>query len=220
MLSSSIVLNSAIPSPNSRTPTLPTLSSLAPPQPMQERRSSLLISRRRAGTEEPPDDGRRSSLLLRTRRAGTEEPESSSHTLSSHTPRKPSLLMRPRQGTVGEEDEDGHFRLPSRAATEVAPPSRALSRDYSSPGADPGSLTPSALPRRRLHNSPAINTRFGASPAAGSVRRFGENGDIPERPEREIARPYSIGQAAALNRTTSARRPGVGGGPSQVGSYR
>lgn len=218
------MLNSSIPSPRLGTPTLPTPSLAPPPEAMHGRRSSLLISRRRAGTEEPPEDGRRSSLLLRTRRAGTEDPEE-----SNHTARKPSLLLRPRRGTVGEDDEDPTFRAPSRAATEVAPASRAISRDYSSPGADPASLTSSALPRRRLPNSPALNSRFAAppSPAPGS-RRFVDASGNGERPEeRNGARPYSMSQTAMLNRTTSiSRRPGRdstvmnGQGASQVGSYR
>ena len=222
------LLNTSIPSPRLAAPSLPT-SSLAPPsEVMPGRRSSLLISRRRAGTEEPPDDGRRSSLLLRTRRAGTEDPDE-----GAHPARKPSLLLRPRRGTVGEDDDDAQFRAPSRAATEVATAPRAVSRDYSSPGVEPASLTSSALPRRRLHNSPALNSsRFGMpSPAPVSARRFGDsNGNSVERSTEErsgVARPYSISQTALLNRTTSVnRRPNRDPamlntqGASQVGSYR
>ena len=121
---SNMLNSSSIPSPRvTTTPSLPTptlsLSSLAPTADGVGRRSSLLISRRRAGTEEP-DDGRRSSLLLRTRRAGTEDPEEGGGV------RKTSLLLRPRRGTVGEDDE----RAPSRAGTEV-PSARVASRDYS-----------------------------------------------------------------------------------------
>lgn len=222
------MLNSSIPSPRLATPTLATPSLAPPTETLQGRRSSLLLSRRRAGTEEPPEDGRRSSLLLRTRRAGTEEPEE-----GNPSTRKPSLLLRPRRGTVGEDDEDVHFRAPSRAATEVAPASRAISRDYSAPGADPASLTSSALPRRRLHNSPALNSRFPvpSSPAPSQARRFADNnGNGAERPADErngAARPYSISQTAMLNRTTSvSRRPNRDStmmntqGTSHVGSYR
>ncbi|KAL2109413.1 hypothetical protein VUR80DRAFT_2510 [Thermomyces stellatus] len=219
------MLHSSIPSPRLATPILPTPSLAPPAEAMQGRRSSLLLSRRRAGTEEPPDDGRRSSLLLRTRRAGTEEPEENS--LSA---RKPSLLLRPRRGTVGEDDD---VRAPSRAATEVAPASRAVSRDHSAPGADPASLTSSALPRRRLHNSPALNSRFSvpSSPAANQARRFGDNnGNGTERPADErngATRAYSISQTSMLNRTASVSRKPNGDstmmnsqGTPQVGSYR
>lgn len=246
---------SSIPSPRVATTPALSLASLAPPADGVGRRSSLLISRRRAGTEEP-DDGRRSTLLLRTRRAGTEEPDEGGSGV-----RKTSLLLRPRRGTVGEDDE----RAPSRAGTEV-PSARAVSRDYSTPGTareystpgasrdystpqaprdystpgasqnhstpsapreystpgkDPSSLTSSALPRRRLGTSTA---RFGipSTPIPASARRYAaetNGGGSAERPAEErtpAARPYTIGQTALLNRTTSVnRRANTSGAPGQ-----
>lgn len=178
------------------------------------RKSSLLVSRRRAGTEEPEEQtGRKSSLLLRTRRAGTEEPEEG---------RKTSLLLRARRGTDEEEGEEGEprFRAPSRAATEVNS-LRPLRRDYASQsvaGQDPSGAASSALPRRRFVSS-NLNSRLVAppSPAAPTPpagRRFLDR-STPERDTNSVAeklaedrgqRQFSLSQTAMLNRTTSVSR--------------
>lgn len=169
----------------------------------QGRRSSLLLSRRRAGTEEP-DEGRTSSLLLRTRRAGTEEPDEA---------RKASLLTRPRRGTIGEDEEDSRLRAPSRAATELAPlpvSSRAISRDYSAPGGDASLMTSTALPRRRLGPS-SLTSRLAvpASPSTTTTgRRFGGDGNtnnVADKLAEERAPRFSLGQTL-LGRTTSLSR--------------
>jgi hypothetical protein len=176
------------------------------------RKSSLLVSRRRAGTEEPEEQtGRRSSLLLRSRRAGTEEPEEG---------RKTSLLLRGRRGTNDEEEEEPRFRAPSRAVTEVNS-LRPLRRDYVSQPAsqqEPNGTVSSTLPRRRLLPS-SLNSRMNAplSPAAQSPatgRRFLER-STPERDSNSGAerltedrgqRQLSLSQTAMLNRTSSISR--------------
>jgi len=176
------------------------------------RKSSLLVSRRRTGTEEPEEQtGRKSSLLLRTRRAGTEEPEEG---------RKTSLLLRTRRGTNDEEDEESRFRAPSRAVTEVNS-LRPLRRDYASQSASPqdsNGAASSALPRRRLVPS-SLNSRLVApsSPAVPSPvtsRRFLDR-STPERDTSSVAdklaedrgqRQFSLSQTAMLNRTSSISR--------------
>jgi hypothetical protein len=176
------------------------------------RKSSLLVSRRRAGTEEPEEQaGRKSSLLLRTRRAGTEEPEEG---------RKTSLLLRTRRGTNDEEEEESRFRAPSRAVTEVNS-LRPLRRDYASQPAsqqDQNGTVSSTLPRRRLVPS-SLNSRLiaPASPAAPSPatgRRFLDR-STPERDTNSVAeklaedrgqRQFSLSQTAMLNRTSSVSR--------------
>lgn len=173
--------SSSIPSPRAvTTPSLPTaspsLASLAPPADGVGRRSSLLISRRRAGTEEP-DDGRRSTLLLRTRRAGTEEPDESGSGV-----RKTSLLLRPRRGTVGEGDE----RAPSRAGTE-APSARAVSRDYSTPQASRDYSTPGAS---REYSTPGASRDYSTpqAPRDYSTSGASKNHSTPSAP-REYSTP-------------------------------
>ncbi|PKS06813.1 hypothetical protein jhhlp_006888 [Lomentospora prolificans] len=198
----------ALPSPRLVTPSLATPSEVG----AQGRRSSLLLSRRRAGTEEP-DEGRTSSLLVRTRRAGTEEPEEA---------RKPSLLLRPRRGTIGEDDDDSRIRAPSRAATEAGPSSRAISRDYSAPGADPNLMNSSALPRRRFGPS-SLNSRLAvpASPSTvGNGRRLGEGNanNVVDKLAEERAPRFSLGQTL-LGRTTSLSRRNRDSTPLS-GSYR
>lgn len=175
------------------------------------RQSSLLMSRRRAGTEEPEEQtGRKSSLLLRTRRAATEEPEEG---------RKTALLLRPRRDTneEDEEEEQPRFRAPSRAVTEVNS-LRPLRRDYASQalaGQDPNGTASSALPRRRFISS-TLNSRLAtppdaapSSPAAG--RRFLDR-STPERDTNNMAerlaedrgqRQFSLSQTAMLNHTSS-----------------
>ena len=214
---SNLLNGTALPSPRLLSSTLAT-----PTEVGQGRRSSLLFSRRRATTEEP-DEGRQTSLL-RTRRAGTEEPEET---------RKPSLLLRPRRGTIGEgDDDDSRIRAPSRATAEVTPSPRMVSRDYSAPGAEPNSMTSSALPRRRLGPS-TLNSRLAvpSSPATGTVRWVGDvNGSsLADKLVEERGpgpRPFSLGQTAMLNRTTSISRRNRdsmimnGPGTPQTGSYR
>lgn len=214
------------------------------------RKSSLLVARRRAGTEEPEEQqtGRKSSLLLRTRRAGTEEPEEGRSTSL--------LLRRQRRGTSDEEEQDepqSRFRAPSRAVTEVTSSLRPLRKDYASPaaqaagqqqdanGATAGS---SALPRRRLVPS-SLSSRLAApaaaaaSPAAqpspaASGRRFLDR-STPERDGGSVAedraagqRQFSLSQTAMLNRTGSLSRrrdshiPSLSSpaGNQAAGSYR
>ncbi|KAJ3942360.1 uncharacterized protein N0V96_007858 [Colletotrichum fioriniae] len=118
---------------------------------MANRKSSLFIGRSRRAVTEEPEDGRRSSML-RTRRAGTEEPEDSREAAGRENGRQTSLL-RSRRGTVGGEDEDeSRFRAPSRAATELTTPARAVSHTYHSNtnSNELSSPASSALPRRRL----------------------------------------------------------------------
>jgi len=200
----------------------PRVVSAAPATPISEmgqgRRSSLLIARRRAGTEEP-EEGRNSSLLLRTRRAGTEEPEDG---------RKTSRL-RPRRVTISDEDET-QFRVPSRAVTEVAH-ARSGSRDYTTNAAngDPN-FTSSALPRRRLAAPSAVASRLAApsTPSAIPARRFGDrdgNSVADKLAEDRGQRPLSLGQTAMLNRTGSINRRNresmIGmPSPAAAGTYR
>lgn len=177
------------------------------------RKSSLLVARRRAGTEEPEEPtGRKSSLLLRTRRAGTEEPEEG---------RKTSLLLRGRRGTNDDEEDESRFRAPSRAVTEVNSP-RPLRRDYASQATsqqDTSGTASSALPRRRLVPS-SLSSRLTtpsspAAPSPAASRRFLDR-STPERDTGSVAeklggedrgqRQFSLSQTAMLNRTSSLSR--------------
>jgi hypothetical protein len=184
----------------------------------QGRRSSLLIARRRAGTEEP-DEGRKSSLLLRTRRAGTEEPEDG---------RKTSLL-RPGRITITDDDET-QFRVPSRAVTEVAH-ARSGSRDYTTnPSNNEPSFTSSALPRRRLAAPAVVASRLAAPSTLAAIpaRRYGDrdgNSVADKLAEDRGQRPLSLGQTAMLNRTGSVNRRNresmIGmPSPATAGTYR
>ncbi|OIW33931.1 hypothetical protein CONLIGDRAFT_559319, partial [Coniochaeta ligniaria NRRL 30616] len=176
------------------------------------RKSSLLVARRRAGTEEPEEQtGRKTSLLLRTRRAGTEEPEEG---------RKTSLLLRGRRGTNDEEEDESRFRAPSRAVTEVNT-LRPLRRDYTTQAAsqqDTNGTVSSALPRRRLVPS-SLSSRLNvpsspAAPSPAAGRRFLDR-STPERDTSGVAeklaedrgpRQFSLSQTAMLNRTSSLSR--------------
>lgn len=215
----SMLAASALPSPRYAG------SSLTPPSTTTTdvgRKSSLLLSRtRRAGTEEPPDEGRKSSLL-RSRRAGTEEPPSVAATDEG---RKTSLLLRGRRGTLGgnEADDEGaagspSLRAPSRAVTEVGRFREGVSPRY--PAAqDTTALGSSALPRRRLVTS-SLTSRLAApstAPGAGTVmspRRFldrSDGGDDKTAPQPQQAqqRHLSLGQTAMLNRAGSLNRRSI-----------
>lgn len=212
------------------------------------RKSSLLVARRRAGTEEPEEQqtGRKSSLLLRTRRAGTEEPEEGGRSTSL-------LLRRQRRGTSDEEEENepqSRFRAPSRAVTEVTSSLRPLRKDYASPVAAQAigqqDAASSALPRRRLVPS-SLSSRLAApagaaaSPAAqpspaASGRRFLDRstperdggGSVAEDRAAGQQRQFSLSQTAMLNRTGSLSRrrdshiPSLSSpaGNQTTGSYR
>ncbi|KAB5570406.1 hypothetical protein GE09DRAFT_706742 [Coniochaeta sp. 2T2.1] len=194
------------------------------------RKSSLLVSRRRAGTEEPEEQtGRKSSLLLRTRRAGTEEPDEG---------RKTSLLLRTRRGTNDDEEDEARFRAPSRAVTEVNG-LRPLHRNYAAHDQDANGQASSALPRRRLLPS-SLNSRLAgpsspAVPSPATSRRFLDR-STPERDTNSVAeklaeergqRQFSLSQTAMLNRTSSVSRRRDSHIPSlsspstqQAGAYR
>ncbi|KHN96231.1 uncharacterized protein MAM_05817 [Metarhizium album ARSEF 1941] len=149
---SSILNGTALPTPRA--------TGSAPMTPMEgsaQRRSSLMISRtRRAGTEEA--EYVRSPTVLRSRRARTEEPEEGRQT----------SFLRNRRGTVGDDADEGRFRPPSRAGTDVnmlRDAGREYASDLQSMAPDDGSSSQiaSALPRRRY-----LSTNLHFSRLAGS----------------------------------------------------
>ncbi|WQF76070.1 hypothetical protein CDEST_01084 [Colletotrichum destructivum] len=179
------------------------------------RKSSLFIGRSRRAVTEEPEDGRRSSMLLRTRRAGTEEPED-----SRETGRQTSLL-RSRRGTVGEEDDETRFRAPSRAATELTTPARAVSHTYHSQTASNEVSSPasSALPRRRFGASSLASRLVAPSTPSMASRRYLErtpereqfsSAEKPteERSQQAVAQPrhFSLSHTSLLNRASSISR--------------
>lgn len=116
---------------------------------LEARRSSLLANSSLPSPRYAPSEiaaptqaamaGRRTSMLLRNRRAGTEE--------------------------LDQDDEEGRFRAPSRAATEIGR-LRNSTREYSSQLPLPDVRTPSAasnLPVRRHYVSTSLNS--GLSPS-------------------------------------------------------
>ncbi|KAH8205818.1 hypothetical protein TruAng_000094 [Truncatella angustata] len=208
---SSMLLNSALPSPSAR------YSSQIPSSPsdIPSRRTSLLIPRaRRAGTEEPESmAGRQSSLLFRNRRAGTEEPEEISGRRTS--------ILRTRRGTYDTEEEEptARFRAPSRAITEFTAGRPPATRDFNPqipiPSIETTSLGNSALPRRRLGSS-TVTTRL-IQPSTNSslaTRRYLER-TTPDREANNIAeklaeergqRSFSFAHSNIHSRTSSISR--------------
>ncbi|KAK1598523.1 uncharacterized protein LY79DRAFT_246780 [Colletotrichum navitas] len=202
-----------------------------------QRKSSLFISRPRRAVTEEPEDGRRSSMLLRTRRAGTEEPED-----SRESGRQTSLL-RSRRLTAGEDvDDEPRLRAPSRAATELTTPVRAVSHTYHPQTASNEASSPasSALPRRRLGVSSLTSRLVAPSASSLATRRYLER--TPEReqfspsekptedrPQQAVAQPrnFSFNHTSLLNRASSiSRRPNRdstitnSSTAAQSGSYR
>ncbi|KAI2472017.1 hypothetical protein F4781DRAFT_385021 [Annulohypoxylon bovei var. microspora] len=220
----STIVTSALPAPRYSTtvPATPTDDMM----PTAGRKTALLMSRsRRAGTEEP-EEGRKSSLL-RTRRATTEEPEDLSD-------RKP-LLIRARRGTVNNDDEEGRFRAPSRAITEVQG-GRSGTREYTSqlpppPLKESETLASSALPRRRFGSS-TLNTRLvlpatSASMATPPRRYFDRStperetynmGDklVEDRPQRQ----YSVASRAGSMDKRANRGSMIATSSPATGGYR
>ncbi|KAK1691392.1 hypothetical protein BDP55DRAFT_541770 [Colletotrichum godetiae] len=209
---------------------------------MANRKSSLFIGRSRRAVTEEPEDGRRSSMLLRTRRAGTEEPEDSREAVGRETGRQTSLL-RSRRGTVGGEDEDeSRFRAPSRAATELTTPARAVSHTYYSNtnSNELSSPASSALPRRRFGASSITSRLVAPSTPSLATRRYLERTPereqpssaekaTEERPQQVVAQPrhFSLSHTSLLNRASSiSRRPNRdstitnSSTAAQSGSYR
>ncbi|KXH67019.1 hypothetical protein CSAL01_08236 [Colletotrichum salicis] len=209
---------------------------------MANRKSSLFIGRSRRAVTEEPEDGRRSSMLLRTRRAGTEEPEDSREAAGRETGRQTSLL-RSRRGTVGGEDEDeSRFRAPSRAATELTTPARAVSHTYYSNtnSNELSSPASSALPRRRFGASSITSRLVAPSTPSLATRRYLERTPereqpssaekaTEERPQQVVAQPrhFSLSHTSLLNRASSiSRRPNRdstitnSSTAAQSGSYR
>ncbi|KAL1898310.1 hypothetical protein Cpir12675_002018 [Ceratocystis pirilliformis] len=185
--------------------------------PTQGRKSALLTSRRRAGTEEPEEQsGRKTSMLLRTRRAGTEEPEDING-------RRTSMFIRGRRGAAGSDDEEPRMRPPSRAITEMTQirPATRSGGDYSA-NAPAQSIecgannSNSSAPRRRMAS--AISSRLGSVPPQSGVptpRRFLErqmtDREAPSTVEKmhsdeRLHRPMSLGHASMLGRTSSISR--------------
>ncbi|EFQ28449.1 uncharacterized protein GLRG_03593 [Colletotrichum graminicola M1.001] len=183
-----------------------------------QRKSSLFIGRPRRAVTEEPEDGRRSSMLLRTRRAGTEEPED-----SRESGRQTSLL-RSRRLTAGEDaDDESRLRAPSRAATELTTPIRAVSHTYHAQTAsnEASSPTSSALPRRRLGVSSLTSRLVAPSTPSLATRRYFErtpereqfsSSEKPteDRPQQAVVQPrnFSFNHTSLLNRASSiGRRP-------------
>ncbi|KAI8963896.1 hypothetical protein F5Y11DRAFT_126241 [Daldinia sp. FL1419] len=220
----STFLSTALPTPrfSSTTPATPTEGT----PNGAGRKTSLLISRsRRAGSEEP-DEGRRSSQssLLRTRRATTEEPEDLSD-------RKPTIT-RARRGTIERDEEEGRFRAPSRAITEVHG-LRSGTREYAShlpaPPKEPEPLASSALPRRRLAS--ALSSRLvipgSASGFASTARRYFDRStpdretysvvekSVEDRPQRQ----FSIARSGSMDKRTN-RGSMIATSSPATGGYR
>ncbi|OHE92016.1 hypothetical protein CORC01_12707 [Colletotrichum orchidophilum] len=205
------------------------------------RKSSLFIGRSRRAVTEEPEDGRRSSMLLRTRRAGTEEAEDSRE--AGRENGRQTSLLRSRRGTVGGEDEDeSRFRAPSRAATELTTPARAVSHTYHS-NTNPNELSSpasSALPRRRFGASSLTSRLVAPSTPSLATRRYLERTPereqpsstekvTEERPQQVVAQPrhFSLSHTSLLNRASSiSRRPNRdstitnSSTAAQSGSYR
>lgn len=210
--------SSALPSPRFALPPGSTPATPATPvdgNKTAHRKSSLFIGRTRRAVTEEPEDGRRSSLLLRTRRTGTEEPEE-----PRESGRQTSLL-RSRRGTVGEEEDEFRFRAPSRAATELTTPARAVSHTYHSQTAanEVASPSSSALPRRRFGASSITSRLVAPSTPSLATRRYLERTpehDPPssaerpteDRPQPAVAQPrhFSLGHTSLLNRASSLSR--------------
>lgn len=219
---SSILNGTMLPSPRP-TGSTPTTPSEGNPQ----RRSSLMISRtRRAGTEEP-ELTRTPTTILRSRRAGTEEPEEG---------RQTSFFSRNRRGTVGEDGDEGRFRPPSRAGTDVNM-LRGQGREYPSETQatlpDHTSQVPSALPRRRFLSTNHHPSRLASPAGSNSVsprryydRQTGEQDMAETSTESPVQRqgpPLSKGIAHARTSSLSTRRNRdsmISSPGAATGSYR
>ncbi|OHW91576.1 hypothetical protein CSPAE12_09881 [Colletotrichum incanum] len=233
---STMLNSSSLPSPRFALPPGTIPSTPGDGNKTAHRKSSLFIGRSRRAVTEEPEDGRRSSMLLRTRRAGTEEPED-----SRENGRQTSLL-RSRRGTVGEEDDESRFRAPSRAATELTTPARAVSHTYHSQTTSNEVSSPasSALPRRRFGASSLTSRLVAPSTPSLASRRYLERTpereqfssaekSTEERPQQAVAQPrhFSLSHTSLMNRTSSiSRRPNRdstitnSSTAAQSGSYR
>ncbi|KAK2050429.1 hypothetical protein LZ31DRAFT_561869 [Colletotrichum somersetense] len=234
---STLLGSSALPSPRYALPPGTIPSTPGDGNKAAHRKSSLFIGRPRRAVTEEPEDGRRSSMLLRTRRAGTEEPED-----SRESGRQTSLL-RSRRLTAGEdEDDESRFRAPSRAATELTTPARAVSHSYHSQTASNEVSSPasSALPRRRLGVSSLTSRLVAPSTPSLATRRYFERTPdreqfsstekpTEERPQQAVVQPrhFSLNHTSLLNRASSiSRRPNRdstitnSSTAAQSGSYR
>ncbi|KAL5629876.1 hypothetical protein BROUX41_001482 [Berkeleyomyces rouxiae] len=184
--------------------------------PSQGRKSALLTSRRRAGTEEPEEQsGRKTSMLLRTRRAGTEEPEDTNG-------RRTSILIRGRRAPIGSDDDEPRMRPPSRAITEVThhrPGTRGGSdQAFDTPmqSIEGGANAATSMSRRRMAST--MSTRLSNIPPQSGMptpRRFLErqmtDREMPQTVEKmhsdeRLHRPMSLGHASMLGRTSSVSR--------------
>ncbi|KAI1464659.1 uncharacterized protein F4812DRAFT_452742 [Daldinia caldariorum] len=215
-------LSSALPTPrfSSTTPATPTETTMHGPS----RKTSLLISRSRRAGSEDPDEARKSSQssLLRLRRATTEEPEDLSD-------RKP-VLTRARQGTVNRDDEEGQFRAPSRAITEVHG-LRSGTREYASqlapPPKEPEPLATSALPKRRLAS--ALSSRLviptSTSGFASTARRYFDRSTPDrdtynaEKSEDRQQRQFSMSRSGSMDKRTN-RASMIATSSPATGGYR
>ncbi|KAK2011457.1 hypothetical protein LZ32DRAFT_586602 [Colletotrichum eremochloae] len=234
---SNMLSSSSLPSPRYALPPGTIPSTPGDSNKAAHRKSSLFIARPRRAVTEEPEDGRRSSMLLRTRRAGTEEPED-----SRESGRQTSLL-RSRRLTAGEdEDDEARFRAPSRAATELTTPARAVSHTYHAQTASNEASSPasSALPRRRFGVSSLTSRLVAPSTPSLATRRYLERTPereqfsstekpTDERPQQAVAQPrhFSLNHTSLLNRASSiSRRPNRdstitnSSTAAQSGSYR
>ncbi|KAF6818967.1 hypothetical protein CSOJ01_01624 [Colletotrichum sojae] len=242
---STMLGSSALPSPRFALPPGTIPSTPGEGGKTAHRKSSLFIGRTRRAVTEEPEDGRRSSMLLRTRRAGTEELEDSRETARQEPPRqetgRQTSLLRTRRGTIGEDDDEPRFRAPSRAATELQTPARAVSHTYHPHTAanEVASPASSALPRRRFGASALTSRLVAPSTPSLTTRRYLERTperDVPSSAERAaeertqpVAQPrhFSLSHTSLLNRASSiTRRPNRDSTitntstAAQAGSYR
>ncbi|KAK1991501.1 hypothetical protein LX36DRAFT_663260 [Colletotrichum falcatum] len=215
---STMLGSSALPSPRYALPPGTIPSTPGDGNKAAHRKSSLFIGRPRRAVTEEPEDGRRSSMLLRTRRAGTEEPED-----SRESGRQTSLLRSRRLTAGDDEDDEPRLRAPSRAATELTTPARAVSHTYHAQTAlnEASSPASSALPRRRLGVSSITSRLIAPSTPTLSTRRYFERTPdreqfsstektTEERPQQAVAQPrhFSLTHSSLLSRASSiSRRP-------------
>ncbi|KAF6837909.1 hypothetical protein CPLU01_02795 [Colletotrichum plurivorum] len=242
---STMLSSSALPSPRFALPPGTIPSTPGEGGKTAHRKSSLFIGRTRRAVTEEPEDGRRSSMLLRTRRAGTEELEDSRDNARQEPPRqetgRQTSLLRTRRGTIGEDDDEPRFRAPSRAATELQTPARAVSHTYHPHTAanEVASPVSSALPRRRFGASALTSRLVAPSTPSLTTRRYLERTperDVPSSAEKAaeertqpVAQPrhFSLSHTSLLNRASSiTRRPNRDSTitntstAAQAGSYR
>ncbi|KAK1980470.1 hypothetical protein LZ30DRAFT_723101 [Colletotrichum cereale] len=233
---STMLSSSSLPSPRYALPPGTIPSTPGDGNKAAHRKSSLFIGRSRRAVTEEPEDGRRSSMLLRTRRAGTEELED-----SRESGRQTSLL-RSRRLNVEDEEDESRFRAPSRAATELTTPARAVSHTYhaQTTSNEVSSPASSALPRRRFGVSSLTSRLVAPSTPSLATRRYLErtpereqfsSAEKPteERPQQAVAQPrhFSLNHTSLSNRASSiSRRPNRdstitnSSTAAQSGSYR